>query len=226
MQKKPATKATQKYLDISEIREGVVVLKDGSLRAVLLVSSINFELKSEIERNSIIYAYQAFLNSLEFPIQIVISSRRLEIDDYLRRLEERKAVETSELIKLQITDYIEFIKRLITIANIMEKRFYVVVPYYPAPVKPTGFLEKLFPSPSQKQTTSFEENKRKLLERAEMVASGLRSIGLRAVQLNTQELIELFYNFYNPETATKQKLPSISQISTEIIEKLPEEMEI
>jgi len=219
--------STQAYLDIDQVREGIVILKDGGMRMVLLVSSINFELKSEMERDAIIYAYQSFLNSLEFPIHIVMQSRRLDLDNYLETLRVKGKEETNELLRAQIADYIDFINRLIKIANIMEKRFYIIIPHYPAGISKAGILSQLLtPKAGTVRISNFAEEKKNLVQKAETVVSGLRAVGLRAVQLNTQELIELFYGVYNPEEASIQKLVDISQLESEIIEKLPEEMEI
>jgi len=226
--KKPVTKATQKFLDISEIREGVVILRDGSMRIVFLTSSVNFELKSDTEKNSLIYGFQGFLNSLEFPVQILVQSRMLDINDYLNRLSDRAEAEVSELIRLQILDYVDFVKRLITVANIMDRKFYVVVPHYPGKIQKPPLLGGLFGAPAGEvkfTPKEFEEHKDKLLQRAERVAQSLQAMGLRAIQLNTQELIELFYNLYNPGIATRQKIASIPQLTAEVVEEL-EEMEI
>ncbi len=205
--------STQAYLDVDQVREGIVILKDGSMRMVLLVSSINFELKSELERNSIIYAYQSFLNSIDFPVQIIMQSRRLELDSYLDTLRVRLKEEGNELLKTQIDEYINFVDRLIKVANIMDKSFYIVIPHYSGKGPGAG-------------KRNFDEEKKYLNQKVETVASGLRGVGLRAVQLDTQELIELYYSVYNPDQAKTQKLVDISQLESEIIEKLPEEMEI
>jgi len=223
-----ARTSTQGYLDIDQVREGVVVLKDGSMRIVLHVSAANFELKSEIERDSIIYAYQNFLNSIDFPIQIIVQSRRLELDNYLDGLRGRVKEATNELLKMQTTEYIGFIERLIEVANIMDKKFYVVIPHYPsAGAKKVGaFSQMVAPSKGTVRISNFDEEKKYLVQKVETVASGLQGVGLRAMQLNTQELIELYYNVYNPDQASVQKLIDISQLESEIVEKLPEEMEI
>lgn len=218
--------STQSYLDVDHFREGVVILKDGSMRAVLSTSAVNFELKAEIERDSIIYGYQNFLNSLDFNIQIIVQSRRLDLDNYLTDLKSKIATAPNELLKLQITDYVSFIESVIAQANIMQKRFYIVIPHFPSGFKKVGALGKLF-SASQAgiAVTDFAMEKRLLSQKVETVTSGLQGVGMLAMQLNTQELIELYYGVYNPDQSTRQKLIDVSQLESEVIEKT-EEMEI
>jgi hypothetical protein len=219
--------STQSYLDIDSFREGIMIMKDGSMRMVLSTSAVNFELKAEVEKNSVIYAYQNFLNSLEFPIQIVIQSRKLDLDEYLETLRKKIGETTNELLKVQISDYVDFIQGVINVAKIMQKRFYVVIPHYPGGVKKIGALGQLFSgSKTGVEISDFELEKKYLMQKTETVASGLQGIGVRALQLNTQELIELFYGVYNPDQATRQKLIDVSQLESEIIEAQPEDMEI
>lgn len=219
--------STQSYLDMDNFREGIMIMKDGSMRMVLSTSAVNFELKAEAERNSIIYAYQSFLNSLEFPIQIVVQSRKLDLDDYLEGLRKRVTETTNELLRVQITDYADFIQGVINTANIMQKRFYVVIPHYPSTVKKVSALAQLFSvNKVGVEVSDFELEKKYLMQKTETVASGLQSIGVRAMQLNTQELIELYYGVYNPDQSTRQKLIDVSQLESEIIESQLEEMEI
>jgi len=220
-------KSTQQAIPIKEIRDGIVVTKTGGYRVVMLVSTVNFALKSETEQNAIIFGYQNFLNSLNFPIQIVIQSKKLDLDEYLNKLIAQKEKTESQLVRMQITDYIDFIKRLITIANIMEKRFFVVIPYDPVPLASGGLLGGLLgggKTTNQKPKGGFEAHKAAVLQRANLVASGLGTVGLRAIQLTTPELIELAYSIYNPETATKQRLTDITQLTAEIIEKKKEDI--
>jgi len=193
----------QNQLDIKEIKENVIVLKDGSLRAVLAVSSINFDLKSDREQQAIIYTFQNFLNSLDFTIQIVISSKRFDINPYIRQMEERKRIEMNDLLKKQIDDYIDFVGELTQYANIMTKLFFVVIPFYPIESKKESFLEKLSNSfnPQKKiyqDRELFQAYKSQLFQRVHYVSEGLSGTGVKIVPLNTAELIELFYNFYNP----------------------------
>ncbi len=215
-------KSTQQYLDIAEIRDNIVVLKDGSLRAVLLASSINFALKSEEEQNAIIQSYISFLNSLDFPLQIVIQSRELNMDTYLQGLEAKQREQTNELLRTQIAEYHQYIKQLITLGEIMSKRFYVVVPYNTETQKggKKGFFSTMSTilSPatvlrlSQKQ---FIHHSTRLQSRIDKVISGLGSMGITGAQLSTQNLIELYYNSYNPELSFSQKIPPEDQIQVE-----------
>lgn len=212
--------ATQKYLDIMEIKDDCVVLKDGTLRAVLLVSSINFALKSDEEQDAVIQAYVQFLNSLTFPVQIVIQSRKLNIDEYLSRLKEMEKQQTNELLKKQTAEYIQYINELIEISDIMSKRYYVVVPYAAAGMKFKGFFarfqEALSPTSAiHLKQKNFEKYRQELLKRVDYIVDGLAAIGLKAVTLDTQSLIELYYNTYNPETYDQQELKDINKLNLE-----------
>lgn len=205
---------TQAHLPVAEVRDGIVVLKNGSLRIIMMASAVNFDLKSEAEQNALIYAYQNFINSLTFPVQIVAQSRRLDLSEYLTKLGQQIPKTANDLIRLHIQDYIDFIQKLLKLANIMDKKFYLVIPYYTEVKKPSTFFEKLSTATSGKQPlidlSRFQEQKRELMQRAQVVAQSLGPMGIRAVQLNTQELIELLYSVYNPELATRQKLTSES----------------
>lgn len=193
-------------MPIKEIKSGTVVLKDNSLRAVLMISSVNFGLKSADEKMAIIGAFQNFLNSIDFTVQIFIQSRRLDIKPYLRTLEERLAEQTSELLKVQIKEYIEFIKFFTDNHNVMTKGFFVVVPYEPAlvSIENNNFLSKLFgqkKNPTGAKTASlnqFEENLEQLNQRINVVKGGLNRVGLRSEILGTEELIELYFKLFNP----------------------------
>jgi len=220
--------STQSYLDIDQIREGILVLKDGSMKMVLSTSSVNFELKSEMEKDAIIYGYQNFLNSLDFPIQIIVQSRKLNLDNYLENLKERSKTVNNDLLKLQMEDYVAFIENIISRANIMQKRFYIVVPHYPGGFKKLGSFAKVFSANKGNiEVSDFDTEKKYLRQKVETAASGLGGVGVRALQLDTQELIELFYGIYNPEQATTQKLINLSQLEVEIIGREEvEEMEI
>lgn len=203
--------STQQFVEIEDIRNGVVILKNGSLRTVLMVSGINFELKSEEEQNVISYAYQNFLNTLDFSVQLVIHSRKLNIENYLNKLAERQNQEANELLKNQISEYIEFIRSFVELNAVMAKTFFAVVPY-DSIVIPGGGKKILdfFKFGSKTKTPILEETlERKinqLSQRTEQVINGLSQIGLRVVALNDEELIELFYNLYNPETMEKKEL--------------------
>lgn len=216
--------STQAYLNISEIKDGVIILKDGSMRQVLMTSSLNFALKSNTEQDGIIFAYQRFLNSLTFPVQILIQSRRLDLDYYLDKLTKRADTQEVELVKLQILEYTEFIRRLISVTNIMDKRFFVVVPFYPTGTEPVKGIAKLLgggnkQAAAKKVEEDFEKNKVQLRQRVESVAAGLGGLGLRAVTLNSEELVELFYSIYNPGTSTKERLLNVDELTAASIEK-------
>lgn len=200
---------TQRFVEIEDIREGAVILKNGSLRRILMVSGINFELKSEEEQNIITYTYQNFLNALDFSVQFVIHSRKLNIENYLAKLAERETQETNELLKNQISEYIEFIRSFVELNAVMAKTFFVVVPYDPIVIPKGG--KKLFdlfkfgtktkiPTPDE----NLEQKMNQLSQRAEQVTNGLTQLGLRVVALSDEELIELFYNLYNPEAEKRE----------------------
>lgn len=216
---KPAA-STQRFLDIVEIRDDVVVLKDGTIRAVLLASSVNFSLKSEDEQNAIVAGYVSFLNSFDFPIQIVVQSRSLNIDNYIAKVRNMEKEQTNELLRLQTADYREFINELVNIGQITSKKFYVVVPYNPASDKQKGFFARLrelfFPAPAIALKGSlFVERKKELLRRVDLVSSGLESIGVGTAVLGTQNLIELYYNTYNPVTMENQKMVDVKELRVE-----------
>lgn len=215
--KKDKAPSTQQFLPIKEIKEGTVVMKDGSMRAAIMVSSLNFGLKNEEEKNAIVQSYQDFLNSLDFPIQISIRSRQLHLDNYLKELEEVYSKQTNELLKLQTAEYASFVEELLQYANIMEKRFFVIIPYYPVGLEKTGFLNKLLGGGKESSSTPFETNRMELTQRVEHVISGLSSVGLRCVSLNTEDLIELFYTAYNPDTSGEEKLHDVEELESPVI---------
>jgi len=207
----------QENLDIAEIKDSVVILKDGSLKSVLAVSSINFDLKSDTEQEAIIYGYQRFLNSLDFPVQIVVSSRRYDVKPYLKQLEERRKIEQNVLLKDQITDYINFVKELVHVSDIMSKKFYIVVSFFPIESRKQGILERLSATfnPERvifEEREKFETYKNQLFQRVEEVKASLMGTGVRLVPLNTQELIEMFYNFYNPSEFEHVSVSSIDNM--------------
>ncbi len=212
--------STLHYLDIAGIRQDTIIMKDGSLRAVILVSSINFALKNEDEQSSIVGAYVSFLNNISFPLQIVIQSRELNIESYLVNLGKKEKEQTNDLLKMQIKEYIVYIKELISLSKIMNKRFYVVVPYNPTSDKKKGFLPRLTETFSPTSLIKMKENnfstlRAELQRRIENVISGLDSIGLNTIELDTQSLIELFYNTYNPVTAVNEKMIPPDQLRLE-----------
>ncbi len=203
------SKATQDFVPIKEIRDGVVLLKDNSMRAVLLASSLNFSLKSEDERKGILYQFQDFLNSLDFPLQIFIQSRRLDIRPYIALLEGRYKEQMNDLMKIQTQEYIEFIKKFTESTNIMTKSFFVVVPYTPALIQgkgidPTSFFGKKDADDAvKKRMVNFEENKTQLEQRMAIVEQGLVRCGIRVARLGTEEVVELFYKIFNPGETEK-----------------------
>jgi len=212
---KPET-STQKYLSIDTIQDSVVILKDGGLRAVLMTSSMNFDLKSSDEQDAIIYAYQNFINSLDFPLQIQISSRVLNINGYLNYLSEFQQTQRNELLRLQIGEYSQFIKELVDGANIVNKTFYVIVPFDPVEIK-EGLFDKLSNAFNPKiaiqyKKEDFEKYKTQLWQRVNGLMYGLKRAGIYMTPLNTQELIELYYSFYNPDSKPTESLHHIEDL--------------
>jgi type IV secretory pathway VirB4 component len=212
--------STQQYLDIAEIRDGVVVMKNGSLRAVVLVSSVNFALKSEEEQEATIQAYVSFLNHLDHQLQVVVQSRKLNIEKYLNQIGEMEKKQTNELLRMQTAEYRQFVTELVELGEIMSKKFYVVVPYTPGADKKKGFMDKLSVlfSPTSNihlKEKRFQELKMELNKRLETIMGGLTNMGLNAIVLDTQALIELFYNTYNPEVAEQQKMTDVGQLRVE-----------
>ncbi len=205
---------SQQFVEIEEIKEDTVVLKSGGFRKVLLVSGINTELKSEDEQNAVYFLFQNFLNSLDFSIQIAVHSRKLNILEYLGYLKEQQENETNELLKNGIEEYIEFIKSFVQENDIMTKNFFVVVPFEPLVIPGSKKVKSLLPfgfgkSESEDEGGAAEEDDftqglHQLNQRVDHIISGLHNIGLRAVVLNSEELTELFYNLYNPETVEKK----------------------
>lgn len=220
LRKTKAAIPTQQYLDILEIRDDTVVLRDGTLRGVLLVSSINFSLKSDEEQTAVIEAYVEFLNTIDFPLQIVVQSRRLDIDSYLDELKGLEQKQTNELLQVQTRDYRQFVAELVQISDIMSKRFYVVIPYSPRVDRPAKFFSRIRDVLSPTATIhlkqkQFELFRTELYKRVDNTMNALAAAGLKSVILDTQSLIELYYDSYNPETSRQQKLQTVSQISLE-----------
>ena len=213
---KPGPSTTQ-YLDIAEIRDDMVILKDGTVRAVMLVSSINFALKSSEEQEAIIQAYMTFLNGLEYSLQIVIQSRRMNIDAYMKALEEQQRKTENDLLRSQIADYRTFVNELVELGQIMQKRFYIVIPYDPLTNKKKNFwtrlTEALSPAASANlNAQQLADRVEQLTRRTDVIQSDLNSMGLNSVRLDTQGLIELYYNVYNPDVFEEQKLQELSEI--------------
>ena len=224
-----ASQPSQDILQIEEIRDGILILKDRSMRTVVMASSLNFALKSADEQTAIILQFQNFLNSLDFSIEFFMSSRKLNIEPYLETLQEAEKKQTNDLLKIQTAEYIEFVRTFVRAANIVTKSFYVVVPFTPPFFEPvssdegvggmlknvTGFFSNVKKGGAGKETMSpekFEEYKNQLWQRIDTVIQGLVRTGVRCVPLNTEELIELFYGLYNPGELEKGKPPPIGQI--------------
>lgn len=221
VKKKKNIVPSQQHLLIAEIKNDTVVMKDGTLRAVLLVSSINFALKNEDEQNAIVSAYVSFLNSLDHPLQVVMQSRKLQIKPYIEKLSVRERQQTNELLRTQIADYRSFVSQLVELGEIMSKQFYVIVPYDPLSNKNKSFWarlsEVLQPAITVRlKTDRFLKRKHDLDLRIRQVQSGLTSMGLTAVRLDTQSLIELFYSTYNPDIALSEALPPLAQMDVEV----------
>jgi type IV secretory pathway VirB4 component len=199
---------SQDFVPIKEVRDGVVIMQDGSLKAILMCSSLNFALKSDDEQSAFLMQFQNFLNSLDFHVQIFIQSRKLDIRPYLNTLEEALKNTLDELMRIQIREYINFIRSFTEAANIMTKHFFVVVPYLPPDaVLQSGPLSKLsLPFKKEERVsetveggkTAFEEHTSQLEQRISIVQQGLVRTGIRSVQLGTEEAIELMYRIFNP----------------------------
>lgn len=213
--------STQLYLPFAEIRDNVVVLKNGGMRAILETSSVNFYLKSEPEQNAIIYAYQNFLNTLEFPVQILVKSKKLDIDKYLDNLSDIGEQQSNPLLKKQAFEYVSYVKKLVEYADIMEKKFYVIVPFDPLRAKKSNifskFLDWLSPQDSiakiRQRHREFYSFKKVLSQRVNLVKAGIEQCGLRVDQLVTKEIIELLYNTYNPVTSRNEKIKDTEGIN-------------
>jgi hypothetical protein len=197
-------KATQEFIPIKEIRDGIIVLKEGELRAIVLANSVNLSLKSSDEQRATILQFQNFLNTLDFPVQISVQSRRLDIRPYLLLLENRIKVQNEPLIKLQTREYIEFIRSFTESVSIMTKNFFIVIPYSRATLKSdSGILGKLFSGKNKEEIRAakqidFEEKRSQLEERVAVIQQGLSRCGINSAQLNTEEVVEVFYKVFNP----------------------------
>ncbi len=210
---KSNAQATQQLVDIEAIREGVVILKTGALRAVLMCSSVNLALKSQDEQDALIYQYQNFLNSLDFSIEFVVHSRKLDIADYINSVKTHLVGQKNELLKIQTEEYIDFIESFVAMQNIMAKTFYVVISFSQTNDKKRGFFDRIFspkiPSFTKMSDDEFEKYKNQLWQRVENVISGLRSLGIRSEALNNAELKELFFNIYNPGETGKEVIQNL-----------------
>jgi len=209
--------ATQQFVDVKEIKNGVVILKDNSLRAVVMVSGVNFDLKSQDEQDIITSAYQSFLNGLDFSLQTIVHSRKLNIDRYLERMQGIFEKEPSQLLRTQISEYIEFIRGLVKDNEIMTKTFFIVVPYEGLGMQNvkkglTSFFGK---KKDAGEHETFEQQVIQLQQRVDQVVAGMSQAGLRAVVLNDEELTELYYNLYNPEAVEKKLQQQPLETSTQ-----------
>ena len=205
------SQTTQQLVDVEAIRDGVIILKSGELRAVLMCSSVNLALKSQDEQDALVYQYQNFLNGLDFPIQFVAHSRKLDITDYINSLKETLKSQENELLRIQTEEYIEFIQNFVAMQNIMSKRFYVIIPYHIGSGGTPSLASRLFGSlgnkPFVKMTDEeFQKHKNQLWQRVENVISGLRTFSIRSLPLDNNELMELFFDLYNPGDTGKQFL--------------------
>jgi hypothetical protein len=224
-----AQNTTQNSLLISEIRDGMVIMSDSSFRAVVACKSINFDLMSSREREGVEYSYQNFLNALYFPIQIFIRSQRVDIGPYIERLSAIRRAQDNMLLNVLMDDYINFIDVLSQEANIMDKSFFIVIPYYPAGDLNTlkdqgkGFFGKIFSQPQSTATkidkATYDKAKDEIKNRVGSVTSGLFQLGVKSVQLNTKELGELYYNMYNPDTAVREPLGDFERVTSTYVRK-------
>ncbi len=209
-----SSQPTQDFVPIKEVRDGVLILKDGSMRSILMVSSVNLALKSAEEQEAIIYQFQNLLNSLDFSIQISVQSRKLDIRPYLNLLENRRKEQTDDLLKIQVKEYMEFIRTFTENVEIMTKNFYVVVPYSP-PKLDINNKSSLFTKKTGGGTMnqdSFEEQRLQIDQRVAVVEQGLSRSGLRSVQLGTEEVIEIFYKIFNPGDVDKSLDLDLSEL--------------
>lgn len=221
--------STQATLLISELRDNVVIMKDGSFRAVIACKSINFDLMSNVEREAVEYSYQNFLNSLNFTTQILVRSQRVDIGPYIEKLSEIRRTNDNMLLGVLMDDYINFIDVLSQEANIMDKAFFIIVPYYPSPdaekvLQQTKSFFKSFSRATAPEVTridraTYDKALAELTNRTDVVTSGLFQIGIHSVRLNTRELAELYYNFNNPDTAVREPLVDFSRLATMYVKK-------
>lgn len=223
--------STQSTLQLSEVRDGMVIMLDGSFRAVVACKSINFDLMSDREREGVEYSYQNFLNSLTFPVQILVRSQRVDIGPYIDKLVDIRRSQDNMLLGVLMDDYVNFIDALSQEANIMEKSFYIVIPYFPKGdaanfvEQSRGFFGKLFAKPENTITridgAMYQKAKDEIKNRVDVVTSGLFQIGIQSVQLDTKSLGEMYYNYYNPDTALRQPLGNFDNLATTFVKKAP-----
>ncbi len=220
--KKSSLQSTQRFLPIAEIRNDTVLLKNNGYRGVLQIEALNFNLKSETEQQGIISGYESFVNTLNFPVQIVVRSAKMNIDPYIQQLRTIGTNQGNDLLKTQTFAYANFVERLVDVADIMQKRFYVIVPV-DGNVRRKTLIEQFFAWISPDDSTSkavqrnreFTQTSKLLKERLNLVQAGLENIGLKSKRLSTHELIELYYSTYNPKTSQEQKVPDETQMKTD-----------
>lgn len=221
--------STQNSLEIASIRDGIVIMNDGTFRAVVMAKSINFDLMSSQEQDAVEYAYMGFLNSLYFDIQISIRSQKIDMGPYLAKMQRVREGTDNLLLGMLMEDYIYYIDDLVQDTNIMSKQFYIVVPYSSVTAKEAlsssrSLISGIFGGGAKKSVIKIDEvalenAKTELSNRVQSVVSGLMQFGIQSIPLDTQELIELYYNFYNPDTATRQTLQDTSQITVPLVAK-------
>jgi type IV secretory pathway VirB4 component len=225
--------STQNSLLIAEVRDGIVIMNDGSFRAVIMCKSINFDLMSPQEREAVEFSYQGFLNSLYFPVQIFMRSQKVDLRPYLEKLDKIRTEQDNMLLGLLMEDYIGFLSAVAQQTNIMDKKFYVVISY-PDPdediksalKQSTGFFTGMVDMFSKNSTphitineNMLEQAKTELKNRVQSVMQGLLECGVQSIPLDTQELIELYYDVYNPDTATRQQLKHFEDLSVPVVTK-------
>lgn len=233
VQAKSNPNSTQNTLQISEIRDGIVIMNDGTFRAVVMCKSINFDLMSPEEREAVEFSYQGFLNSLYFPIQIFIRSQKVDMKPYLEKMDQSRARQDNMLLGLLMEDYIAFLSDIVQQTNIMDKKFYIVIKYPDANAdvrkalkQSTSFFsglgQMLSPNKPQHVTineASLEKAKTELRNRVQAVMQGLAEANIQSLPLDTEELIELYYDAYNPDTATRQQIKNFNDLTSPIITK-------
>jgi type IV secretory pathway VirB4 component len=217
--------STQNSLEIAEIRDGIVIMNDGSYRAVVAAQSINFDLMSQQEREGVEYSYQGFLNSLYFPVQIFVRSQKVDLRPYIEKLDKIRTEHDNMLLALLMEDYIGFMGSLAQQTNIMDKKFYLVIPFFnevdaqKAVLATKGFFTKIFDKKEEKITINeadLEKAKSELKNRIQSVMAGLQPCGVQTVPLDTKELIELYYDAYNPDTATRQQITNFKDLTSPV----------
>lgn len=223
--------STQNMLQIAEIRDGIVIMNDGSFRSVVMVNSINFDLMSRAEQEAIEFNYQNFLNSLYFPIQIFIRSQKVDMGPYIEKLDKVRSEHDNMLLALLMDDYVDYIEALSQQTNIMDKKFYIIIPFFPRIEVQKAFTQSknfltgftaLFNKQDQHVVINeddLEKAKNELRNRVQTVLDGLMQCNIQSLPLDTEELIELFYDTYNPDTATRQQLKNFGDLQSDVVTK-------